>query len=477
MPEPVRVHRLPAIKRVRMLKKDGPPPLTAGEQNVVSEVVILDKIEMTQTSDLQFPVRRVRNHPESQIESLAEALKTFGFLVPVAIDDHNYVWAGEARVKAARRLNLEFIPTVNIAHLPEARKRAFRLYENKIAERARWNRDKIALEFPELEPLLLNEGLDITITGFAPVEIDQVMLDMETNSADPANEFDTTRLSQPPISRAGDVWRLGNHVLACGDALSQELLQSLMDKRKATMAFLDPPYNVQVRNVVGRGKIKHAEFAMASGEQTPEEFTTFLKKAMASAAAVCRDGALNFICMDWRHVEELYRASRKVYSTMINLCVWVKSNGGQGSLYRSQHELIGVFRVGNAKHLNNIELGRHGRSRTNVWQYAGVNSFRAGRMDDLQAHPTVKPIAMVCDAIRDCTRRGDTILDTFAGSGTTLLAAERLARRAVCTEIEPRFVDLTISRWQEFTGKDAIHSQSGRTFNDLSAQLPQGKAA
>jgi len=162
---------------------------------------------------------------------------------------------------------------------------------------------------------------------------------------------------------------------------------------------------------------------------------------------------------------------------MINLCVWVKSNGGQGSLYRSQHELIGVFRVGNAKHLNNIELGRHGRSRTNVWQYAGVNSFRAGRMDDLQAHPTVKPIAMVCDAIRDCTRRGDTILDTFAGSGTTLLAAERLARRAVCTEIEPRFVDLTISRWQEFTGKDAIHSQSGRTFNDLSAQLPQGKAA
>jgi DNA modification methylase len=233
------------------------------------------------------------------------------------------------------------------------------------------------------------------------------------------------------------------------------------------MAFLDPPYNVHVRDIVGRGQIKHAEFAMASGELSRAGFVEFLNQSLGAVAAVSRDGAIHFVCMDWRHLGELLEAGSATYGEMVNLTVWAKTNAGQGAFYRSAHELIGVFRVGETPHLNNIELGRHGRSRTNVWHYAGVNTFRAGRMDDLKCHPTVKPVALVADAIKDCTRRGDIVLDTFSGSGTTILAAERVGRRAYAMEIEPRFVDVAIKRWQAFSRKDAIHAESGLTFDEL----------
>ena len=233
------------------------------------------------------------------------------------------------------------------------------------------------------------------------------------------------------------------------------------------MAFLDPPYNVRIKSVVGRGRIKHAEFAMASGEMSPSEFTAFLEETLGNAARVSRDGAVHFVCMDWRHIRELIEAGREIYGEMLNLVVWEKTNAGQGSFYRSAHELVGVFRVGEAKHLNNVELGRHGRSRSNVWHYAGVNTFRAGRMDELAAHPTVKPVAMVADALKDCTRRGDIVLDTFAGAGTTILAAERVGRRAYSLELEPKYVDVAIRRWQAFTRRDAVHADTGQTFEDV----------
>ena len=236
------------------------------------------------------------------------------------------------------------------------------------------------------------------------------------------------------------------------------------------MAFLDPPYNVRVRDIIGRGRIKHAEFAMASGELSSAEFVAFLNDTLAAAAAVSCDGAVHFVCMDWRHIGELIEAGGAVYDEMLNLVTWVKSNAGQGSFYRSQHELIGVFRVGQELHLNNIELGRHGRSRSNVWHYPGVNTFRAGRLDDLKSHPTVKPVALVADAMKDCTRRGDIVLDTFCGSGTTILAAERVGRRAYTLELEPRFVDVAIKRWQAFSRKDAIHADSGLTFDEVASQ-------
>jgi len=236
------------------------------------------------------------------------------------------------------------------------------------------------------------------------------------------------------------------------------------------MAFLDPLHNVRVRDIVGRGQIKHSEVAMASGELSRSGGVEFLKQSLAGVAAVSRDGAVHFVCMDWRHLGELLEAGGTVYDQMLNLVVWAKTNAGQGSFYRSAHELIGVYRVGTAAHLNNVELGRHGRSRSNVWHYAGVNTFRAGRLDELKCHPTIKPVALVADAIKDCTRRGDIVLDTFCGSGTTILAAERVGRRACTIEIEPRFVEVAIRRWQAFSRKDAIHVDSGLSFDELASQ-------
>ena len=243
-----------------------------------------------------------------------------------------------------------------------------------------------------------------------------------------------------------------------------------MGGERANMAFLDPPYNVLVKGIVGRGKIKHAEFAMASGEMSSEKFRMFLTESLAAAAKVSSAGAVHFVCMDWRHVDDVVTAGRGVYDSMLNIIVWVKSNAGQGNFYRSRHEFIVVFRNGSAPHLNNVELGRHGRSRSNVWHYAGANTFRAGRMDDLRAHPTVKPVAMVADAIKDCTRRDDIVLDSFCGSGTTILAAERVGRRGYGIELEPRFVDVAIRRWQTFTGRDAFHLRSGLAFDEIAQQ-------
>jgi hypothetical protein len=209
---------------------------------------------------------------------------------------------------------------------------------------------------------------------------------------------------------------------------------------------------------------------MGSGEFSHAGFVEFLKDTLAAAAAVSRDGAVHFVCMDWRHIAELLEAGGLVYGATLNIIAWVKSNAGQGALYRSQHEFIGVFRVGQGPHLNNVELGRHGRSRTNVWQYAGVNTFRAGRLDDLKAHPTVKPVALVADAMKDVTRRRDIVLDTFCGSGTTMLAAERVGRWAYTLELEPRFVDVAIRRWQAFTRRDAILAETGLTFGELASK-------
>ncbi len=269
------------------------------------------------------------------------------------------------------------------------------------------------------------------------------------------------------VSKPGDLWQLGNHRLLCGDTRNRGHVDRLMGGERADASFTDPPYNVRVKDIVGRGRVKHGEFAMASGEMSRSDFIAFLEETLGLAAGVSRDGAVHYVCMDWRHIGELIEAGREVYSEMLNLVVWAKSNAGQGSFYRSQHEFIGVFRVGDAQHLNNVELGRHGRSRSNVWSYAGVNTFRAGRMDELAAHPTVKPVGMVADALKDSTRRGDIVLDPFSGAGTTILAAERVGRRAYALELEPKYVDVTIRRWQAFTRRDAVHAETGQTFDEV----------
>jgi DNA modification methylase len=413
--------------------------------------------------------RNARVHSRKQIRQIADSIVAFGFLTPILIDEDGTIIAGHGRHEAARLLGLKQIPAIRVQDLSQTKRRALALADNKIAENAGWNRELLAAELPELAELLIEDGLSIDVTGFAPVEIDQLIVDLEEDPCDPADAFDPALATAVPVTKSGDLWEMGHHRILCGDARSSETLNRLMDGRRAAMAFLDPPYNVRVRDIVGRGRAKHAEFVMGSGELSRAEFVDFLKSTLTAAAAVSRNDAVHFICMDWRHIGELLEAASTVYDETLNIAVWVKSNAGQGSFYRSQHELVGVFRVGCSPHLNNIELGRHGRNRTNVWHYAGVNTFRVGRMDDLKLHPTVKPIALVADAMKDCSRRGDVVLDTFCGSGTTILAAERVGRRTYALEIEPRFVDVAIRRWQAFTRKDAIHVATGHCFDELAA--------
>lgn len=422
------------------------------------------------TDKLVPNAHNARTHSRKQIRQIADSIAAFGFVVPVLTDDDNVIIAGHGRHAAAKLLGLKQVPAIKLRGLSQAKRRALALADNRIAESAGWDRERLAIELPELAEILVVEGLDISITGFSAIEIDQLAVDFGQEVADPDDAIDPAWITAALVSKPGDLWELGGHRLACGDARKAEHVARLMGDACAAMAFLDPPYNVRVREVVGRGRVKHAEFAMASGELSRSDFIAFLKNSLGRAAAVSRDGAIHYVCIDWRHIGELVDAGRAIYGAMVNLAVWVKSNAGQGSFYRSQHELVGVFRVGGEAHLNNIELGRHGRSRSNVWTYSGVNTFRAGRLDELQSHPTVKPVALVVDAMKDCTRRGDIVLDTFCGSGTTLLAAERVGRRAYTLEIEPRFVDVAIKRWQTFTGKDAICAATGLSFEEIASK-------
>ena len=313
--------------------------------------------------------RNARTHSKKQISQIADSIKAFGFLVPILTDEHRNIMAGHGRYAAAQLLGLENVPVISVEGLSPAKKRALALADNKIAENAGWDREILAIELPELAELLIEERLDISITGFAPAEIDQIAVDFETD-ADPADVVEQDWLVAPPVTQFGELWQLGAHRIICGDARVPETLERLMDGGRACMAFLDPPYNVRVRDIVGRGRVQHAEFAMASGELSQTEFVAFLTEVLAEAAAVSVNGAVHCVCMDWRHIGDLLAAGHKVYGEMLNLAVWVKNNAGQGSFYRSQHELVAIFRVGDAPHLNNIELGRHGRNRSNVWQYA-----------------------------------------------------------------------------------------------------------
>ena len=412
--------------------------------------------------------RNARTHSKKQLGQIARSIAEFGFTNPIIADEHGVIVAGHGRLEAARSLGLSVVPVITVTGLSDARKRALMLADNKIAENAGWDRQKLAFEIPELSAQLEIEGSDITLTGFDIPEIDQLMVDFGGPERDPDDEFHN--VISKPISRLGDLWLLGPHRLLCGNARNETDLDRLMGGACASMAFLDPPYNVSVASVVGRGKTKHREFAEASGEQTPAEFREFLTACLSNAVRVSSNGSLHYVCMDWRNLAELTMVANGIYGAHINTAVWTKTNAGQGSFYRSQHEEILVLRVGDKGHLNNVELGRHGRSRSNVWPYAGVNTFRKGRMDDLRDHPTVKPVALVSDAMRDCTKRRDIVLDTFCGSGTTILAAERVGRHAYGLELDPAYVDTAIRRWQAITKKDAVHADTGVTFDELAPE-------
>jgi DNA modification methylase len=307
------------------------------------------------------------------------------------------------------------------------------------------------------------------LTGFEAGERDVLLADIGEEKPEPEDRLPPA--AWPAVSRRGDIWILRKHRILCGDARDSSSYARLMKDELAAMVFTDPPYNVRIAgHVRGRGHVKHNEFAFGSGEMSEDAFRAFLAACLGSAANVSGDGALHYVCQDWRHIDILMGAGHEIYGSMLNLIVWNKTNPGQGSFYRSQHELIGVFRVGDVPYQNNIELGRHGRNRSNVWTYPGMNSFGAGRDDALAMHPTIKPVALVADAMRDCTSKGELVLDPFLGSGTTIMAAEKIGRRCFGLEYEPAYVDVAVRRWQAYTKTDAILEGDGRTFDQIAAE-------
>jgi DNA modification methylase len=405
--------------------------------------------------------RETRKHSPQQVRKLAASLNQFGFVLPILIDAASRVVAGWGLVQAAQQLGLTEVPAVSLTDMPEAELRALRLALNRLSDDAEWDRPALELEFSEI--LELAPDLALTITGFEMGEIDLVLDDGGRDQEDDLAPAEAAAAT--PVTRAGDLWVLGEHRLLCGDARQAESYARLLGTQRAQMVFADPPYNVAVDgHVCGRGAVKHAEFAMGSGELTPAEFTAFLATTLGHSAHHSSDGAIHFVCMDWRHQRELLAAVDQIYSDLKNLCVWRKTNAGMGSLYRSQHELVFVFKVGTAPHINNVALGRHGRHRSNVWDYVGQSSLNGSTKSKLALHPTDKPVAMIADAMRDCSNRGSLILDPFGGAGTTLIAAERTGRRARVIELEPAFVDITVARWQLLTGGTAHHAETGEPF-------------
>jgi len=419
-------------------------------------------------TDLSPHPDNARKHTRAQVGAIAKSIEAFEFTAPILIDAKRRILAGHGRWEASKLVGLSHVPVIFLDHLTEAQAKAYMLADNKLTDRSTWDDVKVATQLRELSELALE--FDIEATGFEAPEIDLRIQSLEdTDAADRADEFEFA--AGPAVSVVGDLWMLGNHRIYCGNSLEDAAYAEFFEKEKATAAFTDPPYNVAIDgHAGGKGKIKHREFAMAAGEMSEAEFTSFLTTSLSRICAHTTAGGLIYACMDWRHLREMRAAADTSGCDVVNLCVWVKSNGGLGSLYRSRHELIFVFRNGKDIHLNNVQLGRFGRNRTNVWNYPGVNNFaRKGTKRVLEYHPTVKPILLVSDAILDSTKRNDIVLDPFLGSGTTLLAAHRTERRCYGIELDPLYVDTAIERWQRMTGSQALN-RAAETFDQVKLQ-------
>ena len=427
------------------------------------------KIEMLPVSALRPYPGNARRHSRKQVRQIADSITRFGFTNPVLVSDKSEIIAGHGRVMAAKELGLATVPTVRLSHLTPEERRAYVLADNKLALNAGWDTEILAIELQALIDL----EFDVTLTGFSLAEVD-LTIDQAREASVTTTDNPADHIPEPPsiaVSRPGDLWLLGSHRLLCGDARLPEHVASLLRDERADLIFTDPPYNVPIDgHVCGLGSVRHREFAFASGEMTRDQFTAFLTTTLSNATSAAKDGAIAFVCMDWRHMKELLDAGEEVFSELKNLCVWNKTNGGMGSFYRSKHELVFVFKVGSAPHTNSFGLGETGRYRTNVWDYAGISSLGAKRLDELAMHPTVKPAALIADAIRDCSRRGEIVLDLFGGSGSTLIAAETCGRQARLLEYDPAYCDTIITRWQTYTGKQAILADDDHAFEDVATK-------
>ena len=452
------------------------PPCVRTERHVSGPSGLV--IETMSPASLIHDQCNPRQHTATQIKQIARSIEAFGFCVPTLVDAGNRIIAGHGRVSAAIAAGRSEVPVIRLGHLSAAQAKAFAIADNRLSEVATWDRRLLGEVFSGLAALELDFSLEVT--GFSMTEIDLTIEGLSVHMGedpDPADALDDTDLTAA-VTRPGDLWRLGPHRLLCGDALDPISFRTLMQGSLAQAVIADAPYNVAIDgHVSGNGGIRHREFAMASGEMRDEQFAEFLTTITRNLAVHSAPGSLHYLFMDWRHLGVLLQAGEQSYDQLVNICVWTKHNAGMGSFYRSQHELVCVFRNGDVQHRNNVQLGRFGRNRSNVWAYRGINDFgRSGEEGNLLAlHPTVKPVAMLADALLDCTARGDLVLDPFLGSGSTLIAAQRVGRVCHGMEIDPLYVDTAIRRWQRFSGDMAIHAESGDSFDAIASCNEHGR--
>lgn len=450
-----------------MKTADPPPPKAAFPLPEGLEL----RVEHVPIFKLKTNDRNARTHSDKQVAMLASSIQALGFNVPLAVTDDYVLLAGHGRLAAAKHLRMKTLPVIRLSHLSEAQQRAFVVADNRLAELAGWDEALLAQEIIDLASLDLH--FEIEVTGFDGADLGR-LLDFETEEVPDADD-ECVGPKETAVTQMGDIWICGAHRIVNGDARQPEAYESLMQGEEARMVFTDPPYNVKINgHAGGKGRAKRREFAMASGEMSPAEFRAFLSESLSAMAAACQDGAIAFVCMDWGHITDLFQIGAEIFSETKNLIVWDKGVGGMGSMYRSQHELIAVFKKGKSKHINSFGLGNGGRYRTNVWAYRGVNSFGRGRDVALAMHPTVKPVALVADAIRDVSRPHDIVLDPFGGSGTTMIAAERVKRRARLFDYDPLYCDVICRRWAAFKGSPAILEETGETFDEVTARRQGG---
>lgn len=425
------------------------------------------KIIITATDSLTACNTNARTHSKRQVKQIARSIERFGFNNPILTDENRQIVAGHGRWEAAKLLGLKEVPTLVLNHLNPEEKRAYVVADNRLAELAGWDREILTIELQALIDL----EFDVELTGFEMAQVDLILEEAseargEGGPADLMPAYQNTS----KVSQLGDLWILGKHRLLCADARDAWAYNTLLDGLSAAFVFTDPPYNVPIDgHVCGLGRIRHPDFAMGCGEMSEADFTKFLEQVFQLLAVHTLPGSIHQVCSDWRHLMEMLTAGRAVYTELKNICVWNKTNAGMGSFYRSKHELVFVWKNGDAPHINNFELGQFGRYRTNVWDYPGMSAINSERSEVLAMHPTVKPVALVADAIKDCSRRGDIVLDPFSGSGTVFIAAELTGRNAYALEIDPHYVDVAIKRWQVFTSKDAVHAENGLLFDDVEA--------
>lgn len=407
------------------------------------------KLEYTETESIKANPKNAKKHGKEQISEIANNINKNGFNAPLGIRN-GVVLVGNGRYLAAKKLGLKQVPVVSLEHLTDEQARLYALADNKLAEKSEWDFDIL---IPEIQDLMSSVDLDLNLTGFNSIELDNILYKPLIDEEKKQKEEKFPEINIERRVNSGDIWQLGRHKLCCENALHSKVYEKLLDGKLADIVITDPPYNVKVNGNVTTQK-HHKEFAEASGEMSDEEFTSFLRSAFSNLIKFSKDGSIHYHFMDWRHMKELLEAG-SIYMEMKNLCVWAKDTAGMGSLYRSQHELVFVFKNGTAPHTNHVELGKHGRYRTNLWKYKGMHASNKQAKDLGKLHPTVKTTAMLMDMLLDCSNPKDIVLDCFGGSGSTLIAAERTGRSAAIIELSPDYCDVIIARWEKETGKKA----------------------